>query len=238
VPARGGNRVYRGRRPISAMAASKEALEQAPRRAVECGGVWHPELQAIARGDEQTRAAAQAADVLLALEHELRRTAIRLHLPGAGRGKARNGEDFSITAANPRTASSSSTRRRSAALSSSRCATHTTSCPSAPSSASPSCGAAMGKARTGVTSSCTLPSAMVSTRRPCASRCSMSTAPVRAEAGEILGSMQAFLRVKLPQPGAPNAAGCFQSPRPRPRRLPRRGAPAPGTAANTRPGAP
>ena len=61
---------------------------------VQRRGVFDAELHAVAPGNQQAGASAQAADVFLGLEDEAGRAPVRLHLPGAGGGEARYCNDF------------------------------------------------------------------------------------------------------------------------------------------------
>src|SRR3990167_8117788 len=73
---------------------SEKAFQQPARMPVQRRGVFDAELHAVAPGNQQAGASAQAADVFLGLGEEAGRAPVSLHLPGAGGGGAGYWNDF------------------------------------------------------------------------------------------------------------------------------------------------
>src|SRR5574343_926099 len=73
-------------------AALQETVEQLFALAVECVQVADQKLDAVGVGNQQL-GARQAADIFLALEHQLATAAVGVDLPGARAGKARYAGD-------------------------------------------------------------------------------------------------------------------------------------------------
>ena len=142
----------------------KKPIQQLAAALIQRIKIPDQEMNAVAVSDKQG-GCGKATNIVFPFEDEAGVATISFHIPNAGRGKGGDPADTLISGMNSLLASSSSSRIRirPANLSGS---IHTSSCPSASTSETPSAGAPMGKACTGTTPSCATPSAAVKTSRP------------------------------------------------------------------------